>query len=88
MNQRQNLYITDRLQGALSEVFGYIIGISSSLAILALAVCAIRYMTADDTQSLAQVKQDVKNVLIAWILINMVGAIINTAIFLISNIEI
>lgn len=78
----------DIISPALESIYGYVIGISSALAVVALAVCAIRYMAAGDARTASQIMDDGKQVIAAWILLNLLGLIISTALSLISGISI
>lgn len=79
--------ITDINSKALSDVYGYVLGISTSLAVLSLAICIVRYMSSGNPDEAAQYKDDGKQVIIAWIIINILGAIISTALGLVSDLS-
>lgn len=72
---------------ALAPLYGYIVGISSSMAVAALALCIVRYMASTDVREATQFKDDAKQVIAAWILLNLVGLIISLAMNLVTGID-
>ena len=46
----------------LNTIIGWMIGISTGLAIVSIAICLIRIMINDDTSAVAQAKSDIKTV--------------------------
>ena len=65
-----------------------VIGISTALAVLSLAICVLRYMTSDDGSGIAAAKKDAITVILSWTLLNSVGVIIYAALSLISGIQV
>ncbi len=51
---------------------------SSGLAVVALAVCILKCMLSADDKAASGAIQDAKWVIVAWIVINLFGAIITT----------
>lgn len=70
----------------LNEIYGIACGISSGLALSALAYCAIKYMTASDTKDASEASHGAKQVIIAWVLINIFGLFINSVFSILGNI--
>ncbi len=59
----------------MSTIYSWILGISSGLAIVLIAVGIIRYMAAIDPQSAKNATGMIKRVIVAWICINLLGAL-------------
>ena len=64
-----------QLENMMVQMYGWILGISTALAILLLAFRLIQYMAASDPQEAKMAKDKAKKVLIAWVLINILGAL-------------
>lgn len=63
------------LEKMMDNMYGWILGISSSLAILLLAWNLIKYMAASDPQEAKIAKDKIKKIIFAWVIINVLGAI-------------
>ena len=69
------------------DVFIYIMSITTALAVAGLAASIIRYMAAEDPREAAEYKDQGKQVILGWIIINILGAVITTALDLVSQIS-
>ena len=77
-----------KLDVAFKPILQGIVGISSAVAALSLAICILRYMVAEDGNSLAAAKKDAITVVIAWVALNSIGTFIFAALTLISGIDV
>ena len=69
----------------VDQLIGWMVGLSTGLAVIALSFCLIRIMTADDPRTIAEAKDDIKQTVIAWIALNSLGAIMYTIFTLIDT---
>lgn len=79
------------ISSAIAEIYGYILGISTAIAMVTLAFMLIRYMTGVESSSpkaLLELKTDAIHVIEAWIILNSLGGIIMLGMNLFKNIEI
>lgn len=67
------------------QLIGWMVGISTGLAVVASSVCLIRIMVTDDPRTLADAKEDMKQVIIAWLALNSLGAITYTIFSLVDT---
>ena len=68
-----------------NDIIGWLVGISTGLAVVGASICLIRIMVADDPSQISDAKTDLKQVLIAWVAIGCLGAIVHTAFSLIGT---
>lgn len=79
------------ISSAIAEIYGYILGISTAIAMVTLAFMLIRYMTgieAASPKALVELKTDAIHVIEAWIILNSLGGVIMLGMNLFKNIEI
>ena len=81
------VYATDDLKPdpSLQPILDIVIGVASALALLSTAVCILRYMTADDGNTIANAKNDIKNIWIAYIALTSVGLIVKFALSIVTT---
>lgn len=60
----------------LQKIYGYILGISTGLAVVFIAINIVKYMVATDPQSALMAKKAAIRVGIAWIVLNSLGGIV------------
>lgn len=63
------------LQNMLDNLYAWILLISSSLAIALIAFRIVQYMAAGDPQAAKMAKDNIKRIIIAWVCINLLGAL-------------
>ena len=73
-----------QLSSAFVEVVGYVIGISTGLALIAVSICLVRIMIADEPAQVSEAKGDIKTVVLAWIILNSLWVFVNFVIGLIN----
>lgn len=66
----------DGFAAGFSELVGYIIGISTGLAVVSCAICLIRIMVADEPSQISAAKSDLKHVGIAWVVLNSLWVLV------------
>ena len=79
------------ISSAIAEIYGYILGISTAIAMVTLAFMLIRYMTGVESASpkaLLELKTDAIHVIEAWIILNSLGGVIMLGMNLFKDIEI
>ena len=64
------------LGNMLQRIYGYILGISTGLAVVFIAINVVKYMVATDPQSALMAKKAAIRVGIAWIVLNSLGGIV------------
>lgn len=65
----------DKLNEMLDNLYIWILGISSGLAVVLIAFRILQYMAASDPQAAKMAKDNIKRVIVAWICINLLGAL-------------
>ena len=68
--------LTKNLKAAMKKIYGFILGISTALAVLIIAWNILKYMAATDPQTAMQAKKSAIHVAIAWVILNSMGGII------------
>lgn len=61
--------LSQKVNDLMKEAYGWIVGIVSGLAIVLLAFCGIKYMSASDPKEAAGAKDWMKRIILCWILI-------------------
>lgn len=64
------------LKNVMQQLFKWIIGISTALAVLLIAWNILKYMAATDPQSAMMAKKNAIRVAIAWVLLNSMSGVI------------
>lgn len=64
-----------QLETMFNNMYGWILGISSALAVVLIAFRILQYMAASDPQAAKMAKDNIKRVIVAWVCINLLGAL-------------
>lgn len=59
----------------LENLYGWILSISTGIAVVMLAWHIIKYMLAADPQEARESRNSIKRVIIAWVAVNLIGAL-------------
>ena len=77
--------LTKNLKTAMKKIYGFILGISTALAVLLIAWNILKYMAATDPQTALMAKKSAIRVAIAWVILNSMGGVIALLTGLASN---
>ena len=67
--------LQSNLKKAMQEIYKFILGISTALAILLIAWNVLKYMAATDPQTAMMAKKSAIRVAIAWVILNSLGSV-------------